>query len=79
MCDAVTIKKLKVALQNLAMECDIQGASGDSASISKQVNAAYVLLYELDQDSNPKCQGCGRKELNCSADPCQDVEDDRNE
>ena len=58
MCDAVTIKRLSVALQNLAMECDIQGASADSASIAKQVNAAYVLLYELDQDK-PKCRGCG--------------------
>ena len=76
MCDAVTIKRLSVALQNLAMECDIQGAS-ESPSIARQVNAAYVLLYELDQNK-PKCQGCGREELNCSTDPCQDVKDDRN-
>jgi hypothetical protein len=57
MCDAVTIKRLSVALQNLAMECDIQGAS-ESPSIAKMVNAAYVLLYEL-QESKPKCRGCG--------------------
>ena len=56
MCDAKTIKKLSVALQNLAMECDIQGAS-ESPTIAAKVNAAYVLLYEL-RDDKPKCEGC---------------------
>lgn len=58
MCDAKTVKRLSVALQNLAMECDLQGATSDSSIIAASVRAAYELLYELQEDK-PKCKGCG--------------------